>query len=86
MDWIGLAQYMNRCRAFVNEVMDHRVLQCGWFLDLTQDMLATQEGFFSLVFVSCLVSWFVSKLVGCLVGCLVGWLVGWSVSQLVRSW
>lgn len=34
-------------------------------------MLVTQEGLYSLVFVSYLVSWFVSKL------------VGWSVSQFV---
>jgi hypothetical protein len=29
MDWIGLAQYRNRWRALVNEVMDSRVLTRG---------------------------------------------------------
>jgi len=51
------------------------------FLDLPQDMLATQEGLYSLEFVSYLFSWFVSKLVSWLVGYLVGWLVDWLVGH-----
>ena len=67
----------------MNEVMESRVLlKCGAFLDLAQDMLATQVGFYSLEFIGYLVSWLVRKLLGWLVGCLVGWLAG----QLVRSW
>lgn len=84
MDWIGLAQYRNRRRALVNEVMDSWVLlKCGAFLDLPQDMLATQEGLYFLEFVSYLFSWFVSKLVSWLVGYLVGWLVDCLFGQLV---
>jgi hypothetical protein len=60
----------------VNEVMESRVLlKCGAFLDLPQDMLATQVELYSLEFISYLVSWLVSKLPGWLVGCLVDWLV-----------
>jgi hypothetical protein len=52
----------------VNEVMESRVLlKCGAFLDLSQDMLATQIGLYYLEFISYLVSWLVSKLIGWLV-------------------
>ena len=56
--------------------------KCGALLDLTEDMLPTQEGPYSLEFVSYLISLFVSKVVGWIVGCLFVWLVGWLVGWL----
>ena len=52
MGWTDVAEDRDRWQALVNEVMNHRVLlNVGNFL-LAEDLLASQEGLWSLELVS----------------------------------
>jgi len=52
MDWIGLAQDMNRWQVFVKTVMDmvHKMLGPSW---LAEHLLASQDGLCSTELYNC---------------------------------
>ena len=83
MDWIHIAQQLDRWRSFANTVRHFRVPEKNGLLS-SRATVGSHKRLCLMQFVSLFVSWLVGSFNPSLVGWLVRWLVGWLVCSVVR--
>ena len=84
VDWIHMAQQLDRRRSLANTVRHFRVERKDGLLS-SRATVGSHKRLCLMQFVSLFVSWLVRSFVRSLVGWLVRWLVGWLVGSVVRK-